>query len=246
MELTIAIATYNRKEQLRKTLEGQKRSRFAMHLKKLIRTSVLKTLIMNGHYFGVGGVLHPYILCSRNVKIRKLKGAVRIENPTRGCVELGFSDTGIADPKTNKLIWENSGEIVFKGKASFAFGDKISCHGKLTFGDHFVSNVNSVIVCNKEITFGEGCLLSWECMFIDTDYHGIYNMNELETKMNSDEAIQIGKHVWFGCRTTVLKGTEIADDCIVAAGAVIRKKHTEQNAIVGETGVLRKGVVWRS
>lgn len=59
MELTIAIATYNRKEQLRKTLEGQKRSRFAMHLKKLIRTSVLKTLIMNGHYFGVGGGTAP-------------------------------------------------------------------------------------------------------------------------------------------------------------------------------------------
>ncbi|MGK9369486.1 hypothetical protein ACSSWA_11350 [Melioribacter sp. Ez-97] len=37
--------------------------------------------------------------------------------------------------------------------------------------------------------------------------------------MNEDKPIQIGNHVWIGCWSVLLKGTYIADGCIVGAGS---------------------------
>ena len=82
---------------------------------------------------------------------------------------------------------------------------------------------------------------------MDSDRHNIFNKEgEL---LNPPRPITIGNHVWLGCRTTVLKGTVIPDNCIAAAGNVLTGTFHEPGAIIGSSGknqqVLKSGIVWK-
>lgn len=194
-----------------------------------------------------GGVVHPYIVASKNVKIINLNGIVKIDSPQIACVRLGFESVGIIDSTTNKLLWQNTGEIIFHEKASIGSGSKISCSGKLEFGKNFRISSKSAIVARKNIKFGDDCLISWDCLFMDTDFHKIYSMNTSaeNCQINPEKDIVIGNHVWIGCRSTILKGTSIPDNCVIAAGSTVVRQYKEQNSIYAGNKILKNHISWQ-
>jgi len=71
---------------------------------------------------------------------------------------------------------------------------------------------------------------------MDTDFHCIESNDNPGKTINEDRAILIGDRVWIGCRTTILKGTEIAADSIIAAGSIIAGRLDKNNAIYAGQG----------
>lgn len=97
----------------------------------------------------------------------------------------------------------------------------------------------------RKIQIGNGCLLSNSIEIHTSDYHGIYDRNTGE-RVNCDKDVIIGEHVWIGLRTIILKGTCIANGCVIGAGSVLTGNYAEENAIiVGNKGrVINENVVW--
>lgn len=91
----------------------------AISLEKIFRISLLNTIRFNFKYFGFKHIFYPYIIASRNVKIKKLEGSVKIEKPSLGCIKLGFSNVCIKDAKNSSFLWENSGDIIFGGGCNY-------------------------------------------------------------------------------------------------------------------------------
>ena len=105
----------------------------------------------------------------------------------------------------------------------------------------------TTILCEKSITLGDNFLSSWDNLIMDSDHHDIFSStNEL---LNAPQPVTIGNHVWMGCRCTLLKGSVIPDDCVVASGSVITKAFSEKSAIIGGSGknqlVLKSDIIWR-
>jgi acetyltransferase-like isoleucine patch superfamily enzyme len=46
--------------------------------------------------------------------------------------------------------------------------------------------------------------------------------HDLLTRTPQDTSVRIGNNVWVGTRVTIIGDTEIGDNCVVAAGAVVR------------------------
>ena len=111
--------------------------------------------------------------------------------------------------------------------------------------DGFKGNIYE-IQAHKKITFGTNCLLSWDILIMDTDFH--YITNPKGEIINKPLPITIGNHVWIGCRNTILKGVSIADNVIVSANSTLTKNITESNCIVGGNGsnirIIKHGVSW--
>lgn len=161
-------------------------------------------------------------------------------------IQIGFVDVSIST-KRERSLWNVSGKIIFEGAAIFGAGSKIAVgdNAVLSFGKNFRITAKSEIACFKQISFGDGCLLSWDILVMDTDAHSIYDL-KTGTKINSDQAIVIGKHVWIGCRTLILKGSKIPDNSVVGANSLVCKEFYEPNVIIAgiPSKVIKKSVKW--
>ncbi|RZK07317.1 MAG: acyltransferase [Flavobacterium sp.] len=172
----------------------------------------------------------------------------RVELPEKiypGMVKVGFGDVGIFDKRKSRAIWEVCGEVRFKGKADIGHGSKI-CVGEnaaLTIGKNFNITAESSIVCFKAINLGNDCLIAWNVMIIDTDFHRMYCSNEL---MNPDKPISIGDRVWIGMNTKILKGALISNDSVVAAGALVNRQFDRKNVLLAgvPAKVVKESVTW--
>lgn len=197
---------------------------------------------MNIHYFGWKSIFHPVIICSKNARIRELKGSIDILGGAK--LKFGFNSIGCFDEKNESSVWQNSGKIVLKGSASLGSGTKMSNSGTIILGDQFAISGNTTIICKNRIEFGKSNLISWDCLFMDTDLHDIMEIDG--NKKNINVPIIVGDRVWFGCRCTITKGTVIENDTIVAANSGLHGKYHSQNCCIGNDGmILRENVTWK-
>lgn len=204
-----------------------------LNVNKIFQTSILKTLYFNIKSFGIIGGSLP-VLVSKNVKLKNIKGKIEILCDKKpGLVSIGYGTS------SKKFIWENNWVIIFHGKANIAAGCKISNNGILSFGKSFAMHINSDIVCYESIEFGNNCLVSWECLFMDTDFHKIMKDGKC---INGNKCIIVGDNVWFGCKCLILKGTEISDNIVVAAGNTLTKKYLKSHTIISGNGVLKENI----
>lgn len=60
-------------------------------IKRLLKISVIKSILFNKAYFGLGGVWHCYALISRDVKLSQLRGKIVSNVPLHtGCIRIGI------------------------------------------------------------------------------------------------------------------------------------------------------------
>lgn len=212
-------------------------------LKKLMSISLYKTIRFNLHYFS-RGVIRPYVLIARSVELKNLQGEFEISEPTFGCVKIGFPTVVLVEGSNRKTVFANSGRIIIDKKANFGRGTVIRNKGRMMFGEGFSCTGNTQIICSSDIVFGKQCLISWDVLLMDDDQHRI--LDDSNNVINKPQPIVIGDDVWIGCRVTVLKGAEIPNGNVVAAGSLICGKHKEPGAVItSEKKVIRRGVKWK-
>ena len=210
-----------------------------------ILCSIPKTLRFNLHYFPLKTALKLPVVVSHRTYLRELHGKVELpEKVERAMVKIGFGDVGHYDRKRSRGIWQVSGTVSFGGKASIGHGSKISVRGNLCFGADFNMTAESTIVCAKEIRFGNDCLLSWDILVMDTDEHPLYNKDN--ERINPDKAIQVGDHVWIGCKCVLLKGAVVPDNTVVAAGTLLTSSFSGEHQVIGGNPptILKHDIRW--
>lgn len=210
-----------------------------------ILLSLPKTLRFNLHYFPLKTALRLPVFVSHRTFLRELHGKIVVpEKVNTAMIKIGFGDVGHYDRKRSRSIWQVSGTVAFGGKASIGHGSKLSVRGNLTLGADFNMTAESTIVCAHQISFGKDCLLSWDILIMDTDEHPIINQDDIRT--NPDKPILVGNHVWIGCKCTLLKGTEIPNNAIVAAGTLLTSAFSGENQVIGGNppAILKSNVRW--
>ena len=115
----------------------------------------------------------------------------------------------------------NNAKLIVGQNVMIHRGTKIVVHenGSLKINDYTYINENSRVHCKKCISIGRRCAISWNTNILDTDIHTIQYSKE--GKNNHDYRVNIGNEVWIGANSTVLKGTIIEDNCIVAANSLV-------------------------
>ena len=100
--------------------------------------------------------------------------------------------------------------------------------GIISIGENTMLN-GVCIVSYEKVEIGSDCQIASSTMISDTDFHPVDP--DLRRKQVRGESypfssvgkkqIKIGNNVWIGWNCTVLKGVEIGDNSIVAAGSVV-------------------------
>lgn len=102
----------------------------------------------------------------------------------------------------------------------------VGSSAKILFGNIFL-NQGVGISCAEQITIENETIISDMTKITDTDWHGI------DGKPTKVEPIYIGKHVWIGFRSTILKGVTIGDYSIIGAGSVVTRSVPSNTIFAG-------------
>ena len=212
-----------------------------LYLKVLL--SIPKSLYFCIHYWGFKVAMRLPVLVSYNTCLKRLDGTIQLGRITPGIVKIGF--TGSFGLGGGSYI-DIAGNVLFKGKASFAKGAQIIV-GKdatLSFGDNFRCNSNCLINAGKNISFGDDNLFAWNVTVLDGDGHSILDMTT-GIRTNHNREIFTGSHVWICPEVSLLKGSNIPDNCVVASRSVITAKILEENTIIGNCNkIIKHSITW--
>lgn len=83
-----------------------------------------------------------------------------------------------------------------------------------------ISNNVSIIAMSR-VSIGADCMIGDMVSIFDCDFHNI-DPNSRNSNGKVAEVV-IGKNVWLGSSVIVLKGVEIGDNSVVAAGSLVNK-----------------------
>lgn len=184
---------------------------------------LLPSLWFNFKYLPIGQAIKLPILLYKPTFI-KLKGTVVIEsdNIRFGMIKLGVYKS--ASYPNSGIKFRNYGQIVFKGKCTIGNDTYVICgkHGKIVFGDDFLVTCGVKIVSECGISFGEHVLVGWGNVFIDTNFHPLYDMKEEKFK-KAFAPIIIGSNNWFGMNCLIMPGVTTPEYCIFGARTIVTR-----------------------
>ena len=160
---------------------------------------------------------------------------------------LGINQVNIKRTKVKSCtLWmsENS-TLVCKGSFTMYEGAAIVLvdGGRLELGHQSYMN-ESLIQCASTIQIGNRCAIAGGVLIQDTDFHPILDENGKEKP--TTKPITIGNHVWICANAIILKGVNIGDGAIVAAGAVVTKDVPPCCLVGGNPAkVIKTNVIWK-
>ena len=155
----------------------------------------------------------------------------------------------------NELYLRNSGKkSIFVMKKNSKL--KVSGHPRICYDSevyiyenaelemgHIYVNAGAQIRCMEHIKIGNQCQFARNSIIMDFDAHHIYYDNGKKNKVTAP--ICIGDKVWLGVNSMVLKGVNIGEGAIVAAGAVVTKDVPPHTLVAGcPAKVIAEGVYW--
>lgn len=118
---------------------------------------------------------------------------------------------------------------------------KIVIGEESTFEDvHFGLTEN-----NSKVEVGSGCMFSTDIDIRTGDSHSILDA-KTNVRINYAEDVKIGDRVWVGAHCSILKGSEILNDCIVGTRSVVTQQIKENNIILAGIPAIKvkEGIKW--
>lgn len=99
----------------------------------------------------------------------------------------------------------------------------------LEIGSDVFLNSGCVITARERVSIGDHTIFGPNVVIYDND-HKICNGKVLDNEFETAPVV-IGRNVWIGAGAIILKGSVIEDNCVIAAGSVV-KGRVESNHIL--------------
>lgn len=95
------------------------------------------------------------------------------------------------------------------------------------------------IHAQKGIEIGDNCVIAAGVSIMDCNGHEVISSDRTKGR-DIPQAIKIGNNVWIGLNVIILKNTLIGDNCVVAAGSVVKGIFPENSLIMGNPARIVK------
>ncbi len=132
---------------------------------------------------------------------------------------------------------------------SFSLGVEGSC----SVGDFTLLN-GVLIMAEERIEIGSYCLMSWNVGIADSDFHPLDPAQRMQDALAlapyyekrparpplRTAPVRIRDNVWVGMGAVILKGVEIGENSVVAAGAIVTKSVPPNVVVAGNPAVVVK------
>jgi acetyltransferase-like isoleucine patch superfamily enzyme len=93
---------------------------------------------------------------------------------------------------------------------------------RLVIGDRVALNGTS-ITCGGQIDIGDNTMIAANTLIMDSDFHQLWPPEARWNESHHAERrpVTIGRNVWIGAGSIILKGARIGENSIIGAGSVV-------------------------
>ena len=123
----------------------------------------------------------------------------------------------------SEITVDKGGKLSIGNRFRMRSGSKIRVRkgAKCTIGSDISLNHGCMIVCRKSISICDGAQFGPNVLIYDHD-HDFRADGGISAGKYKESPIIIGKNVWIGANSVVLRGTVIGDNCVIGAGCIIK------------------------
>jgi acetyltransferase-like isoleucine patch superfamily enzyme len=117
------------------------------------------------------------------------------------------------------------GNMTLGDDVTIGFNISFDIHeeGNLVVGDRVNLTQNILLNSRSKIVIGEHCLIAENVSIRDGD-HSLLGTEPISSQPCVSEPIYIGRDVWIGTFTVVLRGARIPDGAIIGANSLVLRK----------------------
>jgi acetyltransferase-like isoleucine patch superfamily enzyme len=172
-----------------------------------------------------------------------IKGNDNIE--TEGILKIGIGDVGFIHKRDTTFLnirgkMKTNRNVLINRGCRFDIGE----NALLEIGECSSINPFTKIIIQHGLSIGKDCSISWNCQFLDEDFHAV-NYNDKEEI--SEKQIVIGDRTWIGSNVFIYKGVVIGNDCVIASNSVVKHAFVENNVLIAgnPAKIIKKNIYWQ-
>ena len=174
--------------------------------------------------------IHLPIILYNNIRIIRSTGRFVINTNHVGfkMVQIGAHGSDMFSGRKTTL--DIAGRInINGGRVRIGYGSLIRVENDaiIDFYENSIIGANNVVFSCRSITFCENSLFSWDCQILDSDTHGLFNI-ETGKDVEITKPIVIGPDTWVGNHVIINKGTILPKGVIVSAFSLCNKDYTDR------------------
>lgn len=194
-----------------------------------LNINIPKTLYFNFKVFGFRNAIKFPVFLYGKIELEGLyRGCIEIQHPRMGGVKIG------GGWYTELFGYSN------RFKSYLRIKGKLLCGNNITINQGAVISIseNAVIKLGDNVRFSErvtlhskncieiskDCLVGWNTQIIDTDFHYIIDNGKLKYRTKS---VFLGQNVWLANGVSIMKGTRLPSNSVVASNSLVNKDFTE-------------------
>ena len=137
-----------------------------------------------------------------------------------------------------------SKEVKFNRAGELWIEDK-NCELHIGKNSTFEDTHIAVTETNSKVIIGVDCMLANDIDIRTGDSHSIID-TQLNKRINHAKDVTIADHVWVGAHTSLLKGSSLASNSIVATRSVVTKSFDEEGVLVAgiPAKIIKHNITW--
>ena len=144
-------------------------------------------------------------------------------------ITIGDNFRMVSDQSRSAMTVYSRCKLAVYKNASIVVGDNVAMSGV-------------VITSKKRIEIGDNTMIAPNVIIVDSDFHVSWPPEKRFDLVSpdQDQAVHIGRNVWIGINSIVLKGVTIGDNSIIGAGSVVINDIPANVLAAGNPAVVRK------
>ena len=150
---------------------------------------------------------YPGFTVGRNAKIW---GAFSLQLMEGGRMVIGEDFYLVSEPRRSAITQFSHAQFTVFPGACISLGRHVGLNG-------------TALTSKCRIEIGDDTMIAANVIIVDSDFHSAWppELRWSTSTKEFDKEVTIGRNVWIGMNTVILKGSRIGDNSIIGAGSVV-------------------------